>query len=69
MPGEGDTAGAFYYHAWNEVWIGQWAAVDATFGQFPADATHVKFLEGGPETHARLLGVVGRVKLSVESFG
>jgi hypothetical protein len=25
-----------YAHAWAEVWIGQWVAVDPVFGQFPA---------------------------------
>jgi hypothetical protein len=30
----------------------------------PADATHVKLIEGGPETHAALLAVIG--KLSIE---
>ena len=38
--------GAFYYHAWSEVWIGEWISVDSVLNQFPADATHIKFLEG-----------------------
>ena len=33
--------GAFYYHAWPEVWLDEWVAVDPTFGQVPADAAHV----------------------------
>ena len=32
--------GSFYYHAWPEVWLGRWVAVDPTLGQFPADASH-----------------------------
>jgi len=24
----------FYYHAWPEVWLGEWTAIDPTFGQF-----------------------------------
>ena len=48
--------GAFLYHAWNEVWIGTgWLSVDPAFDQMPADATHVKLIEGGPETHAALV--------------
>ncbi|MFQ5904744.1 MAG: transglutaminase-like domain-containing protein, partial [Candidatus Binatia bacterium] len=38
--------GAFYYHAWSEVWLGQWVSLDSVLNQFPADVTHVKFLEG-----------------------
>jgi hypothetical protein len=60
--------GAFYYHAWSEVWLGQWVAVDPTFGQFPADATHVKFIEGGPEQHLGLLKVIGQVGMEVVEY-
>jgi transglutaminase-like putative cysteine protease len=66
MPGDGDAPGAFYYHAWNEVWLGAWVAVDPTFGQFPADATHVKLAEGGLEHDLSLIGVIGRLHLDVE---
>jgi hypothetical protein len=37
----------FYYHAWPEVWLGEWVAVDPTLGQYPADASHLRFLVGG----------------------
>ncbi|HUI27272.1 MAG TPA: transglutaminase-like domain-containing protein [Candidatus Kryptonia bacterium] len=57
--------GAFYYHAWDEVWLGRWVSVDPVFNQFPADATHVKFIEGGPEEHVALLQVMGRVGIDV----
>lgn len=53
--------GAFAYHAWNELWIGDWVAVDATLGQVPADATHVKLVEGGPAAHVELATVLGRL--------
>lgn len=56
---------AFYYHAWNEVWLGRWVAIDPVFGQLPADATHVQFLVGGPEHHAELVRLLGQVSLSV----
>ncbi len=68
-PGEGGSAGAFYYHAWNLVWLGRWVAVDPTFGQFPADATHVALVEGGPDKDIALVGVIGRIRFEVESFG
>jgi len=37
----------FAYHAWNESLLaGQWVAVDPTFGQLGADATHLKLAYG-----------------------
>jgi hypothetical protein len=60
--------GAFYYHAWSEVWLGQWVAVDPVFNQFPADATHVKLVEGGPEQHLALLKVIGQVGVEIVEY-
>ncbi len=54
----------FYYHAWNELWLGRWVSADAVFAQMPADATHVKLLEGGPEQHLELAGIVGRLQFA-----
>jgi transglutaminase-like putative cysteine protease len=56
---------AFYYHAWSEVWLGQWVSVDPVFRQFPADATHIKFVEGGPEEQTALLKVIGQVGMEI----
>jgi hypothetical protein len=69
MPADGDVPGGFYYHAWNEVWLGQWIAVDPTFEQFPADATHVVLVEGDPNKDVALIGVVGQLRLEVEEAG
>ena len=58
--------GAFLYHAWDEVWLGSgWMSVDPTFDQMPADATHVKLVEGGPEAHAALLAVIGKLAIDI----
>jgi hypothetical protein len=57
--------GHFYYHAWPEVWLGQWVAVDPTFDQFPADASHLRFVIGGLARQVELLRLIGRVHLSV----
>jgi hypothetical protein len=63
--------GAFYYHAWPEVYLqegdgrGLWLPVDPTFNQFPADATHVRLLRGGLDKQAAILPLIGRVKLTV----
>ena len=64
--------GAFYYHAWPEVYIdegkgrGLWLPVDPTFNQFPADATHVRFARGGLDQQAAILPLVGNVQMAVE---
>jgi len=60
--------GAFYYHAWAEVWLGQWVAIDPVFHQLPADATHIKFVQGGPEEHLALLKVIGQVGFEVAEY-
>jgi transglutaminase-like putative cysteine protease len=55
----------FYYHAWTELWLGAWVSADAVFAQLPADATHVKLIEGGPEQHFQLAGVLDRLTFRV----
>lgn len=59
----------FYYHAWNEVCPdGQhWIAVDTTFGQWPADATHLKLVEGELGEQTALLQAIGRLRIEILS--
>ena len=57
--------GRFYYHAWPEVWLGQWVAVDPTFDQFPADASHLRFVIGGLARQVELLRLIGRLQVTV----
>jgi len=57
--------GQFFYHAWPEVWLGQWVAVDPTFGQFPADAAHLRFTIGGLARQMELIRLIGRLQLTV----
>jgi hypothetical protein len=57
--------GKFYYHAWPEVMLRGWVAVDPTFGQFPADAAHLRFVNGGLGRQADLLRLVGNLKIDV----
>ena len=59
--------GLFYYHAWPEVWPGRWVAVDPTFGQFPADAAHLRFVIGGLARQVELIRLIGRLRLDVVS--
>lgn len=57
--------GKFYYHAWPEVYLGRWTAVDPTFGQFPADAAHLRFTIGGLVRQADLLRLIGQLGVDV----
>jgi transglutaminase-like putative cysteine protease len=63
--------GAFYYHAWPEVYLdegtgrGLWLPVDPTFNQFPADATHLRLARGGLDKQAAILPLIGRLKITV----
>lgn len=57
--------GKFYYHAWPEVRLRDWVAVDPTFGQFPADAAHLRFIRGGLSRQGELLRLVGNLKVDI----
>jgi transglutaminase-like putative cysteine protease len=64
--------GAFYYHAWPEVYVaeadgarGRWLPVDPTLNQFPADATHLRLARGGLDRQAAILGLIGRARLRI----
>lgn len=60
--------GRFYYHAWNEVYLGRWFTLDPLLGQFPADATHIKFVEGELERQVQLVGLIGHLKAEIVSY-
>jgi len=57
--------GAFYYHAWSEVWLGDWISLDSALNQFPADVTHIKFLEGEIDRQIDILQLIGNLKIEV----
>lgn len=57
--------GRFYYHAWNEVYAGQWVSLDATLNQMPVDATHIKLLEGNLDKQVDVIGLIGRLEIEV----
>ena len=57
--------GKFYYHAWPEVRLRSWVAVDPTFGQFPADAAHLRFVTGGFGRQVELLRLIGNLRIDV----
>ena len=57
--------GRFYYHAWPEVWLEEWVAMDPTLGQVPADAAHLRFLIGGLARQVDLVRLIGKLRLEV----
>jgi hypothetical protein len=57
--------GSFYYHAWSEIWLGEWISLDSVLNQFPADVTHIKFLEGEIDRQIDLLQLIGNLKIEV----
>ncbi len=57
--------GHFYYHAWPEVYLRGWVAVDPTFGQVPADAAHIRFTIGGLARQMELIRLIGRLSINV----
>ena len=60
--------GRFYYHAWPEVYVGRWVAVDPTLDQFPADVTHLRLVEGGLEQQVPIAGLLGRLRIRVVAW-
>jgi hypothetical protein len=63
--------GAFYYHAWPEVYVegppgrGLWMPVDPTLNEFPADATHVRLARGGLDRQAAIIPLIGHIRMSI----
>jgi transglutaminase superfamily protein len=57
------AAGRYYYHAWAEVYLGDWVAVDPMLDQLPADAVHLRLVIGDFVRPADLARLVGRLTL------
>jgi hypothetical protein len=57
--------GSFFYHAWPEVWLGEWVAMDPTFGQTPADAAHLRFVTGGLAQQVEVARLIGNLQIEV----
>ena len=56
--------GAFYYHAWNEVCLyGRWISLDTTTMQFPADLSHLKFVEGELQEQVRIGALLNTLEI------
>jgi hypothetical protein len=55
----------FLYHAWPEVWVGEWRALDPTLGQHHVDATHIKLSEGNYAGALKLMEFIGQVNIEL----
>ena len=47
-------------HMWNEVWVGEWIAVDSMRGEFITGPSHIKFTEA--PTTIELQGAISRLE-------
>lgn len=59
------SGGAFYYHAWPAVYVGQWIEMDPTFGQPGVDAAHIALFEGEFADQLGLLQMIGSLKVDI----
>ncbi|MCF6238481.1 MAG: transglutaminase-like domain-containing protein, partial [Candidatus Marinimicrobia bacterium] len=58
--------GRFLFHAWPVVAIqGQWVDVDPSLNQYPADVTHIAFLEGDFDNLTNLIPVLGNIEINI----
>ncbi|MDA8434182.1 MAG: transglutaminase-like domain-containing protein [Nitrospiraceae bacterium] len=55
--------GRLFYHAWPEIFAESWIAVDPTFGQFPADAAHIRLVTGDVDQQTKLIRVIGKIRI------
>jgi len=58
----------FFYHAWNEAYVGEWISTDATLNQVPADPAHIKLIEGNLDKQVEIAGIVGRLRMKILDF-
>jgi transglutaminase-like putative cysteine protease len=62
------TESRFFYHAWNEVYLGEWIAVDPLMNQVPADPTHVRLITGELDRQVELVRALGRLSIKVLDY-
>jgi hypothetical protein len=57
--------GKFFYHAWVETYLSRWVTADPTLDQFPADVSHIRFIEGDIERQIQVLTLVGNLRITI----
>jgi hypothetical protein len=61
--------GGFAYHAWVEVYVGEWIQIDPTLNEPFADATHIMLARGGLQNQLiAILGALKSMKIQILSF-
>lgn len=60
-PGNG-----FGYHAWAEIFVGEWIQVDPTQNAMSADATHIQLAGGDLAEQAKITMLIGKLKAQIE---
>jgi len=62
----------FLYHAWNEVFVGEWIAIDAALYQSEVDATHLKIYSGDldstNELYVKMMSILGKMKIEIIEY-
>lgn len=61
----GADEGAFYYHAWPAVYVGEWIEMDPTLGIPLVDATYIRLLTGEIGDQMKLLGLLGKISMDM----
>lgn len=56
---------SFGYHAWPEVYVGRWIAMDPTFGEPTVNPAHIKLFTGGIDQWPRLMAYIGAIKIEI----
>jgi transglutaminase-like putative cysteine protease len=62
----------FFYHAWNEVFVGEWVSIDTALYQFEVDATHLKMYSGDlsalNEVYVKIMKSMGNMKIEIVEY-
>jgi transglutaminase-like putative cysteine protease len=64
----------YFYHAWNELYVGRWVSVDATWGETTSNAGHLTLASGSltsesfAQTNLSAVRSMGVLKLEVAEF-
>ena len=61
--------GVFTYHAWNEIYVSQWVAIDPSGLQFPLSAVYLKLSEKQPEESEQLGVNISALEVKISGFG
>jgi hypothetical protein len=66
--------GAFYYHAWNELYVGKWVEMDGAWGETSVGAGHVRMASGPLNTVAlanlalQVARTLGTLDVEIQDF-